>query len=315
MVKNVFIEAEKENHVKDDDENVFLNFIVNKGLYDTIEITPDNIWDLATLAGGNLKVDVFCPECGEKRIFVLEPLIRHIVYGNERMTRTIQDEIINWQQVQNRQRAVGEEIDGSWTWTNKSFMYETRIMAFRFYCAKDSSHRLDYIVSTEGNTMRKIGQFPSVADLSFPELKEYRKVMTSKEDEKELKRAIGLYANGIGIGSFVYLRRIFERIIDKACENAMNDGKFEEKELMDLRVNERIKKLSGYLPKAIVDSPVAYGIISKGIHELNEEECKTYFPVLQSFIMMVLRQWESIRKETEEADRLQKELNKIASNI
>lgn len=34
--------------------------------------------------------------------------------------------------------------------------------------------------------MKKIGQYPSVADLSFPELKEYRKVMT-KDDEKNLK--------------------------------------------------------------------------------------------------------------------------------
>lgn len=124
-----------------------------------------------------------------------------------------------------------------------------------------------------------------------------------------------MYANGIGIGSFVYLRRIFERIVDKASKKAISDGKYKEKELLDLRVNDRVKKLSGYLPQAIVNSPVAYGIISKGIHELSEEECTIYFPVLQSFIMMVLRQWESIRKEAEEAEKLQKELNSIASNI
>ena len=64
--------------------------------------------------------------------------------------------------------------------------------------------------------MKKIGQYPSVADLSFPELKDYRKVM-SKDDDKELKRAIGLHASGIGIGSFVYLRRIFERIRQDFC--------------------------------------------------------------------------------------------------
>ena len=71
----------------------------------------------------------------------------------------------------------------------------------------DSTHHLDYIVLTNENGMKKIGQYPSVADLTFPELKEYRKIMT-KDDEKEFKRAIGLYASGIGIGSFVYLRNL-----------------------------------------------------------------------------------------------------------
>ena len=60
-------------------------------------------------------------------------------------------------------------------------------MVFKFFCAMDNTHHLDYIVLTYGNKMKKIGQYPSVADLSFPELKEYRKVMT-KEDEKELKK-------------------------------------------------------------------------------------------------------------------------------
>lgn len=315
MKTNAFIEAEKARQIRNNDENAFADFLVNKGLYETIIITPENIWDLANLAGGGIKVDVFCPKCGEKRIFISEPIYRHLVTGNEGNYHSVQDEIVNLQQTLNRQRAVGTDINDSWIWTTKNFAYDTRIMAFRFYCAKDHSHRMDYIVSTEDNIMRKIGQYPSIADLSFPELKEYRKVMTSKEDEKELKRAIGLYANGIGVGSFVYLRRIFERIINNACEKAINDNKYNEKELMDLQVKDRIKKLSGYLPKAVVDSTVAYGIMSKGIHEFSEEECKEYFPVLQAFIMMVLRQWEAIRKEAEDAENLQKELNRIASNI
>ena len=115
--------------------------------------------------------------------------------------------------------------------------------------------------------MKKIGQYPSVADLSFPELKEYRKVM-SKDDEKELKRAIGLYASGIGIGSYVYLRRIFERIIVTASHKAISDGKIKAEDFGVARVNEKIKMLSDYLPKSLVHNEAFYGIVSKGIHEL-----------------------------------------------
>ena len=104
----------------------------------------------------------------------------------------------------------------------------------------DSTHHLDYIVLTDGNMLKKIGQYPSVADLSFPELKEYRKVM-SKEDEKELKRAIGLFAAGIGVGSFVYLRRIFERIIVTASHKAIEEGKIEAEEFAKAHVDEKIR--------------------------------------------------------------------------
>lgn len=163
----------------------------------------------------------------------------------------------------------------------------------------DNTHHLDYIVLTYRNKMKKIGQYPSVADLSLPELKEYRKVMT-QEDEKELKRAIGLFASGIGVGSFVYLRRIFERIIVTASQRAIEEGNIKEEEFGKAHVNGKIKMLAGYLPKSLVNNPVFYGIISKGIHELSEEDCLEFFPVMQSFIMMILRQWEKIRRDEEE---------------
>lgn len=45
---------------------------------------------------------------------------------------------------------------------------------------------------------------------------------------------------------------------------------------------------------------IFYGIVSKGIHELSEEDCIEYFPVMQSFIMMILGQWEKKRMDEEE---------------
>ena len=178
----------------------------------------------------------------------------------------------------------------------------------------DNTHHLDYIVLTNENKMKKIGQYPSVADLSLPELKEYRKVMT-KEDEREFKRAIGLYASGIGIGSFVYLRRIFERIILTASEKAIKDGKIEKEQFEKARVKERIKMLADYLPTTLVDRPEFYGIVSKGIHELSEDDCIEFFPIMQKFIIMILRQLEKARKDKEDEKNLANAFNKIVSKI
>lgn len=56
---------------------------------------------------------------------------------------------------------------------------------------------------------------PSVADMTFPELDAYKHVIS-----KELGTTIGLFASGVGAGSYVYLRRILERLVYQAKETA-----------------------------------------------------------------------------------------------
>ena len=176
----------------------------------------------------------------------------------------------------------------------------------------DDEHHLDYIVLTTDNSMTKIGQYPSVADMTFPELDAYKHVI-SKEDRKELGTAIGLFASGVGAGSYVYLRRILERFVYQAKETAADaiDNEMFER----ARVAEKIKMLEGYLPDILVKNATIYGILSKGIHELSEEECIEYFPVMKSFIMMILRQWEKMRKDEEEEKQLSVALGSIVAKI
>ena len=75
----------------------------------------------------------------------------------------------------------------------------------------------------------KVGQYPSVADIHIGQVKQYDKVL-EKSIMKEFTKAIGLAANGIGIGSFVYLRRIFENLIFDAYNEAKNDNAIDEKQ-------------------------------------------------------------------------------------
>lgn len=58
-----------------------------------------------------------------------------------------------------------------------------------------------------------------------------------------------------------------------------------------------------------------YGILSKGIHELTEEQCLTYFPVLKDCLYMILDQWEEMRKKEEKEKSIKAALSKIATNI
>jgi len=199
-----------------------------------------------------------------------------------------------------------------WKWINWQIADTTRLMKLEYICSMDEKHHLDYIVLTTDNSMTKIGQYPSVADMTFPELDAYKHVI-SKEDRKELGTAIGLFASGVGAGSYVYLRRILERLIYQAKVNAgdrVNDEKFEQ-----ARVAERIKMLEGYLPEVLIKNTTIYGILSKGIHELSEEECRKYFPIVKECIYQILGMWESLRKRQADEDALNKALSAISSSI
>ena len=200
-----------------------------------------------------------------------------------------------------------------WHWSNLQTERATRIIVFPYVCAMDNNHHLDYVVKTDNNTMIKIGQFPSVASLSFPELKQYEKVIDIKS-RKEFGTALGLYAQGIGAGSYVYLRRIFERMLDKTKQQAVEDG-IDMSGYNKMHISERIKLLKDYLPDIINSTPAIYGIISKGIHELSDEDCIKYFPVLRDSIFEILRQWEEKRKKQESLNKLASSISRIVSEI
>ncbi len=136
----------------------------------------------------------------------------------------------------------------------------------------------------------KIGQYPSRASLEFGDLDAAFREL-DESSRKELGTSIGLYAHGVGIGSFVYLRRIFETLVENAhIEAKGGEDDWDEEAYLKLRMTEKIKTLKGYLPSRLTKSADLYGILSQGIHELSEEECVEKHPMVKQAIQLILRQ-------------------------
>ncbi len=293
--------------------NVFLDFLLNSGLYDSIAIREDNISDLIELLKGNIKISAYCKECEQERVFVMKPIKHYYMDGPEG------DETIN-------SMSLGEEILSlqttmfnvestavkEWKWVYSQIADAIRLMNFEFICSMDENHHLDFVVLTNNNSMMKIGQYPSVADMTFPELDGYKHVI-SKQDRRELGTAIGLFANGVGAGSYVYLRRILERLVHQAKEEA--GSHIDANEFENARMSDQIKMLNGYLPDILVQNTTIYGVLSKGIHELSEEECLKYFPVVKQCIFQILGMRENIRKRKADENALNKALNEVMEKI
>lgn len=162
-------------------------------------------------------------------------------------------------------------------------------------------------------TVRKVGEAPSRRERSSSKLARYRKHL-SKADYNEFNAAIGLHAHGIGIGSYVYLRRILERRVGEASERmktarGLSDAEFD-KWKSTKRIIEKVEDLREFLPKEFFDLRRSYSVLSKGIHELSEEDCKRRFESLRLAIELIhdaeierqqkARKLETLKRELEE---------------
>ncbi|MCH7954372.1 MAG: short-chain dehydrogenase [Candidatus Marinimicrobia bacterium] len=166
--------------------------------------------------------------------------------------------------------------------------HKSGLIEIIYECARESSHIYHTYFIIEGKIIQKIGQFPSIADFQIPQVEKYRKVL-GKEQLKEFTVAIGLKAHGVGIGSFVYIRRIFENLIDQAHNLAKSEIKdFSEDIYLNSRMDKKIIMLKDFLPVFLVENRILYAILSKGIHELSEEECLLYFDTVKIVIEQIL---------------------------
>jgi len=164
-----------------------------------------------------------------------------------------------------------------------------KYMEVTFLCARNARHKMVFYMVHDGETLIKIGQFPSVADLQMGELNKFRTVL-EKEESGEFRKAIGLSAHDTGIGAFIYLRRVLEKIVDKRGKEAIADNTIAEDEFANARVAEKIRMLDGYLPEVLVSNAKLYGVLSKGVHELTEEECLRAFPAIRDLMFFVLEE-------------------------
>jgi hypothetical protein len=179
-------------------------------------------------------------------------------------------------------------------------------------CVRDQdNHVLRVHSMLSAGTLQKIGQYPSFADIAVDESKEYSKLL-SKEDTAEFHKAVGLAAHGVGIGSYVYLRRIFERLIWKRFHEFKDAEKWDEAAFRTLRMKEKIELLKNHLPEFLVKNAKLYSILSLGVHELDEKDCLAFFPVLRQSTIWILEQDKKKQEELAQQKALEQAIAKFS---
>ena len=261
-----------------------------KGLYDGIEISIENLREMEKYLSKSEytdnTIDCFCIECGEKRIFE---------YFKSEIQHQNKTAMVNLDLMKERKKPTKDERYNEYL--NKRY-------TLAYFCTRNKEHSILFDLITTDDKLIKIGQFPSIASLLEPEIRKYKSVLG--EHYIEFSKAIGLYAHGIGVGSFVYLRRIIEILIYEKYEENSSRISMDSEEFNTMKFSEKIEMLGEYLPQALVDNKNLYGIISKGIHELDEKECLTMFPNVQIGIELILDDILAEKERTKKEKALQK---------
>lgn len=176
----------------------------------------------------------------------------------------------------------------------------------RFFVFNDEIHKV----------IIKVGQLPSIADLQFSDLeRKYNKIL-DKQYLGEFKKAIICVSHGYGVAAFVYLRRIFENLILETFETFSGEfSETKESDFKSMRMEDKINLLKRHLPSQLIEMKSIYGILSLGVHQLDENECLIYFSPLKLSIELILDQKieEDVKKKREEEVR--KQVQQITSKI
>ena len=241
-----------------------------------LEDTGPNHVRLHSFITEEFQIDCYCPWCGQPTVLLLE--------------------------------GMALELE------SHEFEFWDRVFSKNAVCSRKYQHEFYFHFRLESKVLSKIGQSPSMADLEQANILRYRSILDD-EHFKELTRAIGLSAHGVGIGSFVYLRRIFERLIEEASLKARETEGWDQEEFSKSRMDEKIAIVRNELPPFLVEQRGLYKILSSGIHNLDEETCLSYFPVVLTGIELILDQKFALDEQARKMARAQKEIGQIQGKL
>ncbi len=260
----------------------------------------------------NLNLYSYCPVCN-KSMYLSSPS-KHVEQNLSQKLLTSETGISTTEEYKSISNYAQHQMISIYNAFTSNYLESGNIFTRNFICSSSEKHSITVVFKITGNRkLIKVGQYPPIVEFES-QLKIYRKTL-GKVDYSELQKAIGLKTHGNAIGAYTYLRRIFERLLYKRFETVLgNDPNYEKLQIKS--VKEKIEFLGiDHLPSFMVENTTLYSIISKGIHELSEEDCISNFEIVYKSVILILEE-ELIKERTIQTKiNFKKKLNAIHSNV
>ncbi|WP_149096185.1 hypothetical protein [Paenibacillus terrae] len=239
----------------------------------------------------------FCPFCNERLSLKVLPI---------KLEKELLDSIVHHAHEDSIEDDHYYDDSDSVMNSRIAMLLKTKFLDKWVQCTHDSTHIFKYSfhlnLKTDdlGNSklaMTKIGQYPSLSDLFTESLKKYKVELDAIGCYKDFSTGCYMYSHGLGIGSYAYMRRVFERLISNAFTSNQEIINCEYDEFKKLKMDQKVLVLKEFLPTFLTENNKnIYKILSLGIHQLEEDECKKMFPVIKNAIEIILEE-EILEKE------------------
>ena len=241
----------------------------------------------------DLRVECYCKECNQRRIYSFE------------------DSQIALNSVM-RGMTPGPINSSPSNYKICDLQYELEHLDYFTFCAQaDCKHNMIVLFKViDKETIMKIGQYPSIYDLNEKiNNKEFIKTL-GKEYSEYYKKACSLYSFDTYIGALIYLRRIYEKLLLDTFDDNKDNLDITIDEFKIKRMDEKIQFLKKYLPSIMFEQGFnkIYTKISDGIHNLTEDECCKIFLILKMGIEEILIEKMEKEEKNKRIQALSKEL-------
>lgn len=269
------------------------SLITKEPLYKKVDITLMEHSEIIEILFYDGYVDCFCPYCSKPSIFSGK-------ISTEQKQRKIN---------------LGISLFGTPGGDRTKNIFENQeLYSLEFFCSRNENHILNVIYKVENETIVKIGQNPSLFELQRGEFKKYKNILG--DNYRDLYNAIMFYSSNFGIAAFTHLRRVIENyFIRKAYEQISVQPNWDDVKYKGLRFVEKFNLLKEKLPETLTQNPRLYSIISKGIHELNEDECLLHFKAVKDCIFLSLDDIIEENRRIKSKKKIKSELSRIDNKI
>ena len=288
------LEFKRGNQIKIPDmKNKFITEeMLLSPLYKKIKIDK-NIKPYEFFPMNDLRVECYCKECNQRRIYSFE------------------DSQIALSSVM-REMSPSSINTSSSNYKICDLQYELEHLDYFTFCAQaDCKHNMIILFKViDKETIMKVGQYPSIYDLNEKiNNKEFIKIL-GKEYSEYYKKACSLYSFDTYIGALIYLRRIYEKLLLDTFNDNKDNLDITISDFKIKRMDEKIQFLKKYLPSIMFEQGFnkIYTKISDGIHNLTEDECCKIFLILKMGIEEILIEKMEKEEKNKRIQALSKEL-------
>ena len=300
-------------------EDIFFK-VYNLDIGESIEITENNAETIFNFIIDRSAYDHYCNNCNRIKTFIQSQKQSVIVDG------TFNDNhAINMYNPNLNDKVITYEKSNYSSLSNNSstitiYDINSRFFIFKKLECPTCDEKLTMIFLYEKNCIAKVYQSFISDIIKDEDIQQFKKMKLLNEDDlKELNNANKCKKLGMNIDSFVYMRRIFENMLQRIYEAHQSEVTIKDssKKFIDLFVKDKVKLLKPYLP-ILMNEEVSsdkyiklYKLLSEGIHKLNEDICESLYNIIKELLLMILEKEMQEKKNRKNLTELETSFNKI----